>query len=80
MKLCHELLLVETVGIAIYSYRYFSFVGTGLLLNNLFVLEPYRGQGIASKLLRKMCNVSTIINPNKFPTRIFELFPHVGGT
>lgn len=47
---------VETVGIAIYSYRYFSFVGTGLLLNNLFVLEPHRGRGIASKLLRVMSN------------------------
>jgi len=41
----------QIVGIASYFFAYYTWVGKSLYLDDLYVLEEYRGQKIGSKLL-----------------------------
>ena len=44
----------EVVGVAVYFFAYFTWVGKSLYLDDLYVKPEYRGQGIASELLNKV--------------------------
>lgn len=41
----------ETLGMAVYFFSYSTWVGKSLYLDDLYVKEEYRGQGIGRKLL-----------------------------
>lgn len=44
----------EVIAIALYYFAYYTWVGKSLYLDDLYVLESFRNQGIASALLRKV--------------------------
>lgn len=44
----------EIIGIALYFYAYYTWVGKSLYLDDLYVKEAYRGNKIGSKLLEKI--------------------------
>jgi GNAT superfamily N-acetyltransferase len=44
----------EIVGIALYFYAYFTWVGKSLYLDDLYVKPEYRGHGIGTELLKKI--------------------------
>ena len=48
----------ETVGIAVYSFVYSTWVGKSLYLDDLYVLEAYRGHKIGSQLLQALFEVA----------------------
>src|SRR3954453_4521056 len=52
----------EIVGIASYSFIYYTWVGKSLYLDDLYVKESCRGQRIGSELLRKIFEVATAEN------------------
>jgi GNAT superfamily N-acetyltransferase len=52
----------EIVGIASYSFIYYTWVGKSLYLDDLYVKESYRGQKIGSELLKKIFEVAKTEN------------------
>ena len=48
----------ETAGIALYFHSYSTFLGKpGIYLEDLFVKEQFRGNGIGKALLKKLANI-----------------------
>ncbi|XP_063289405.1 spermidine/spermine N(1)-acetyltransferase-like protein 1 isoform X1 [Pelobates fuscus] len=45
----------SNVGFAMYYYTYDPWVGKVLYLEDFYVMEPYRGLGIGSEMLKKLC-------------------------
>src|SRR5690348_9075507 len=52
----------EIVGIASYSFIYYTWVGKSLYLDDLYVKESCRGQKIGSELLKKIFEVAKTEN------------------
>jgi len=48
----------EIIAICLYFFAYYTWVGKSLYLDDLYVLEPYRRQGIAAALLDKLFEVA----------------------
>ncbi|MFK7908116.1 MAG: N-acetyltransferase family protein [Chitinophagales bacterium] len=48
----------EIVGIAVYSFVYSTWVGKSIYLDDLYVLETYRGHKIGSQLLKALFEVA----------------------
>jgi len=48
----------EIIAICLYFFAYYTWVGKSLYLDDLYVLEPYRRQGIASALLNQLFEVA----------------------
>ena len=48
----------EIVGIAVYIFAYYTWVGKSLYLDDLCVKESFRGKKIGTKLLREIFNVA----------------------
>jgi len=48
----------EVIAICLYFFAYYTWVGKSLYLDDLYVLEPYRRQGIATALLNKLFKVA----------------------
>lgn len=48
----------KVVGMALYFFAYYTWVGKSLYLDDLFVNSGYRGQGIAKRLLAEIFNVA----------------------
>lgn len=44
----------EPIGMALYFFAYYTWVGKSLYLDDIYVKEPYRSYGIGSALLRKV--------------------------
>src|SRR6476659_3789082 len=44
----------EIVGMALYFFSYYTWVGKSIYLDDLYVKETYRGQKIGSRLLEKI--------------------------
>lgn len=55
----------EIVGMAIYYFNYFTWVGKSLYLEDLYVKEGYRNQQIASRLLDEVFKVAQETNCNR---------------
>ena len=49
---------MEIVGMALYFFAYYTWVGKSLYLDDLYVKESYRGQGIGTKLLTKILEIA----------------------
>jgi GNAT superfamily N-acetyltransferase len=55
------------VGFALYFYNFSTFTGKkGLYLEDLFVLENYRGKGYGKKLLAYLANIAIKENCSRF--------------
>jgi GNAT superfamily N-acetyltransferase len=48
----------EVLAISLYFFAYYTWVGKSLYLDDLYVREPFRKQGIASSLLKKIFEVA----------------------
>ena len=48
----------EIIAICLYFFAYYTWVGKSLYLDDLYVLEPYRKQGIANALLIKLFEIA----------------------
>ena len=48
----------EIVGMALYFFAYYTWVGKSIYLDDLYVKESYRGHKIGSKLLQKIFDVA----------------------
>jgi GNAT superfamily N-acetyltransferase len=48
----------ETVGMAVFFFAYYTWVGKSLYLDDLYVKETYRGQKIGTKLLKKIFEIA----------------------
>jgi diamine N-acetyltransferase len=48
----------EPVAMALYFFAYYTWVGKSLYLDDLYVKEPYRQQGIATQLLHAVFEVA----------------------
>lgn len=48
----------EIIGMSLYYFVYYTWVGKALYLDDLFVKEAYRGKKIGSKLMEKMMEVA----------------------
>ena len=46
------------IAICLYFFAYYTWVGKSLYLDDIYVLEPYRRQGIAASLLDKLFDVA----------------------
>src|SRR5215831_5153474 len=52
----------EIVGMALYFFAYYTWVGKSLYLDDLYVKESFRGHKIGSRLLEKIFEVARIEN------------------
>ncbi|WP_340111233.1 GNAT family N-acetyltransferase [Maribellus mangrovi] len=48
----------KIIGMALYYFAYYTWVGKSLYLDDLFVKEEYRGKKIGSQLMQKMMDVA----------------------
>lgn len=48
----------EPIAIALYFFAYYTWVGKSLYLDDLYVKEPFRQQGIATQLLKAVFDVA----------------------
>ena len=48
----------EIVGMALYFFAYYTWVGKSLYLDDLYVKESYRGQQTGTKLLKKILEIA----------------------
>lgn len=60
---CFECFVVENqeqkiIGMALYYFAYYTWVGKSLYLDDLYVQEAFRGQGIGGRLLDKIFEVA----------------------
>ncbi|TWW70635.1 Diamine acetyltransferase 1 [Takifugu flavidus] len=49
---------LKVVGFAMYYFTYDPWVGKQLYLEDFYVMEPYRGMGIGSEVLRHLSNLA----------------------
>jgi GNAT superfamily N-acetyltransferase len=66
-KDCFRCFVAETeqkkiAGISLYFFAYYTWVGKSLYLDDLYVLEEYRRQGIAAALLQAVFDVAREVN------------------
>lgn len=47
----------KIIGFASYYFAYFSWTGKSIYLDDLYVLEEFRGQGIGSSLMQKVFEI-----------------------
>ncbi|BDS10396.1 GNAT family N-acetyltransferase [Aureispira anguillae] len=52
----------EIIGMALYYFAYYTWVGKSLYLDDLYINEQYRGHGIGSELLKKIFEVAKNTN------------------
>mgnify|MGYP001157998157 CR=1 FL=1 len=75
----------KVVGMALYFFAYFTWVGKSLYLDDLYIMPEFRGQGIGTALLEKIFKLAKdencrrlrwqVINWNK---KAIDLYKKVG--
>lgn len=72
-----ECFVVETtdkkiIGMALYYFAYYTWVGKSLYLDDLYVTKAYRGQGIGSELLKKLFEVAQKTNCKRVRWQVLD--------
>jgi GNAT superfamily N-acetyltransferase len=62
----------EIVGMALYFFAYYTWVGKSLYLDDLYVKEKYRRHKIGSALLRKVFEVAKAENCNRVRWQVLD--------
>lgn len=62
----------EVVGMALYYFVYYTWVGKSLYLEDLIVKEAYRGQNIGTMLMEKMMEVAREENCKRFRLQVLH--------
>ena len=62
----------EAVGMAVYYFAYYTWVGKSIHLDDLYVKQEYRGTGIGTKLLYKIFEVAKNESSNRLRWEVEE--------
>jgi GNAT superfamily N-acetyltransferase len=72
----------KIIAICLYFFAYYTWVGKSIYLDDLYVLEPYRRQGIAAALLDELFKIARkekcnrvrwqVLNWNENAIRLYE--------
>ena len=62
----------EVVGMALFYYVYYTWVGKSLYLDDLVVREKYRGQKIGTQLLEEVINVAKKSNCKRVRWQVLD--------
>ncbi len=62
----------KIIGIAIYFFAYFTWVGKSLYLDDIYVKEDYRGQKIGIKLLKKIFEIAKKENCSRVRWQVLD--------
>lgn len=62
----------KIIGFALYFFAYYTWVGKSLYLDDLFVLEEFRGKGIGYQLLRKLFEVAKAENCQRMRWQVLD--------
>ncbi len=62
----------KIVGMALYYHVYYTWVGKSMYLDDLFVLEEYRGQNIGSRLLEEVYKHASDTNCNRLRWQVLD--------
>lgn len=60
------------IGIALYYYTYYTWVGKSMYLEDLYIDEAYRGQGIGSALLAEVFEVARQTNAQRVRWQVLD--------
>jgi len=58
------------IGFALYFYNYSTWEGKGLYLEDLYVQEKYRNQGVGTKTLKYIANIAINDNCSRFQWQV----------
>lgn len=62
----------EIIGMALYYFAYYTWVGKSLYLDDLYVKKAHRGQGIGLELLKKLFEVAKKTNCNRVRWQVLD--------
>nr|WP_321485044.1 GNAT family N-acetyltransferase [uncultured Draconibacterium sp.] len=62
----------EIIGMALYYFSYYTWVGKTLYLDDLYVKEAWRGNGLGSRLMDKMFEVAKAEKCNRFRLQVLN--------
>jgi len=62
----------EILGMALYFFAYYTWVGKSLYLDDLYVKEKYRGKNIGSLLMKKMMEVAKAENCKRLRLQVLH--------
>ena len=62
----------EIVGMALYYFSYYTWVGKTLYLDDLYVKEAWRGNGLGTRLMDKMFEIAKAEKCNRFRLQVLN--------
>ncbi|WP_319229514.1 GNAT family N-acetyltransferase [Draconibacterium orientale] len=62
----------EIIGMALYYFSYYTWVGKTLYLDDLYVKEAYRGNGLGTSLMDKMFEVAKAEKCKRFRLQVLN--------
>jgi len=62
----------EVIGMSLYFFAYYTWVGKTLYLDDLYVKEEYRGNKIGSQLMQKMIDVAKAEKCNRMRLQVLH--------
>ncbi|QIA09531.1 GNAT family N-acetyltransferase [Draconibacterium halophilum] len=62
----------EIIGMALYYFSYYTWVGKTLYLDDLYVKEAWRGNGLGSRLMDKMFEVAKAEKCKRFRLQVLN--------
>ena len=62
----------EIIGMALYYFSYYTWVGKTLYLDDLYVKEAWRGNGLGTRLMDKMFEVAKAAKCNRFRLQVLN--------
>ena len=62
----------KIIAICLYFFAYYTWVGKSIYLDDLYVLEPYRRQGIAAALLNELFEIARNENCNRIRWQVLN--------
>lgn len=62
----------KVVGLAVYSFAYYTWVGKSLYLEDLYINSDYRGKGIGTQLMVKIFEMAKKENCNRLRWEVEE--------
>ncbi len=76
-KDCFECYVAETedneiVGMALYFFTYYTWVGKSFYLEDLYVKEAWRGKGLATRLMDKMVEIAKAEKCKRFRLQVLH--------
>jgi len=62
----------EIIGMALYFFAYYTWVGKSLYLDDIYVKKEYRGNKVGSALMKKIFEVAIVENCNRVRWQVLK--------